>query len=81
MVQGTRGMPKAPEVLIVEGRRIFLEEAPDASRFGVATLAGKRVTKIVEKPQSPETNQAVTGAYIYDASVFDIIKGLERSAS
>ena len=38
------------------------------------------MVEIVEKPSEPKSNWAVTGAYCYDASVFEIIKTLEPSA-
>ena len=46
----------------------------------MATVDGDRVTKIIEKPVVPETKLAVTGCYMYDARVFDIIGELEPSA-
>lgn len=61
------------------GARIFLKEVDDPQRFGVASLDGTTVTMIVEKPESPETNYAVTGAYIYDAKVYDFIRDLKPS--
>ncbi len=63
----------------ISGARIFLKEVPDPERFGVATLDGRRVVKIIEKPEKPETNYAVTGTYVYDANVYDFIRELERS--
>ena len=62
------------------GAKIFLKEVPDPERFGVATLKGKKVVKIVEKPKVPETNFVTTGIYQYDSTVFDIIKKLKPSA-
>lgn len=62
-----------------KGARIFLKEVPDPSRFGVASLNGTTVTRIVEKPEQPETNYAVTGAYIYDENVYAFIRDLEPS--
>ncbi len=63
-----------------QGAVIFLKEVNDAKRFGVATLDDKMtVKKIVEKPQNPQSNYAVTGLYIYDNKVFDIIRTLKRS--
>ena len=61
------------------GAKILLKEVEDPERFGVATLDGDRVTKIVEKPQQPETNLAVIGVYMYDERVWDIIGDLEPS--
>ena len=63
-----------------KGARIFLKKVPDAERFGVAELNGKKVLKIIEKPAKPPTPYAVTGLYQYDAEVFKIIKRLKPSA-
>ena len=62
------------------GALILLKEVDDPERFGVATLDGDRVTGIVEKPVQPPTRLAVTGCYMYDAEVFEVIRGLEPSA-
>jgi glucose-1-phosphate thymidylyltransferase len=62
------------------GARILLKHVEDARRFGVATVDGDRITKIEEKPASPETDLAVTGCYMYDGRVFDIISTLRPSA-
>lgn len=61
------------------GAKIFLKEVPDAHRFGVAELKGKKVIGIEEKPKEPKSNFAVTGLYIYDYEVFDAIKTLKPS--
>jgi len=61
------------------GAKIFLKEVDDPERFGVASLEGNKVVKIVEKPKEPESNYAVVGIYMYDNTVFDIIKTLEPS--
>lgn len=62
-----------------KGAKIFLKEVSDAYRFGVAELKGKKVVGIEEKPKVPKTNFAVTGLYIYDSDVFNIIKNLKPS--
>jgi len=62
------------------GAMILLKKVSDAHRFGVATVDGKRIAKITEKPKKPESNLAVTGIYFYDKRVFEIIDGLEPSA-
>jgi glucose-1-phosphate thymidylyltransferase len=61
------------------GAKIFLKEVPDAHRFGVVEIKGARILSIEEKPKLPKSNLAVTGLYIYDADVFDIIKTLKPS--
>lgn len=61
------------------GGHIFLKEVNDPERFGVAELDGNKVLEIIEKPKIPKTNFAVTGIYIYDKRVFDIIKNLKPS--
>ena len=61
------------------GAHILLKEVHDPQRYGVATVEGDRIVKIVEKPKNPESNFAVTGVYMYDADVFGIIKSLKPS--
>lgn len=61
------------------GARILLKEVPDAERFGVAEMKGDRIIGIEEKPSNPKSNYAVTGIYMYDASVFEKIKVLKPS--
>jgi len=62
-----------------KGAHILLKEVPDAERFGVAEIANGNVVSIEEKPQHPRSNYAVTGIYMYDASVFEKIKTLVPS--
>jgi glucose-1-phosphate thymidylyltransferase len=61
------------------GAKIFLKEVTNAQRFGVAELKKDHVISIMEKPQSPKSNYAVTGLYLYDAQVFSIIRTLKPS--
>jgi glucose-1-phosphate thymidylyltransferase len=61
------------------GAKIFLKAVPDAHRFGVAELGNERVLSIEEKPKQPKSDYAVTGLYLYDPEVFDIIKTLTPS--
>lgn len=63
------------------GAMIFLKEVTDPERFGVAETDGfGRVLSIEEKPSAPKSNLAVTGLYVYDASVFEVIPILKPSA-
>jgi glucose-1-phosphate thymidylyltransferase len=61
------------------GARILLKEVPDAERFGVAELAGDKIVGIEEKPAHPKSRFAVTGIYMYDATVFEKIRTLVPS--
>lgn len=61
------------------GARILLKEVSDPNRYGVAELKGDRIIGIEEKPQCPKSNYCVTGIYMYDSRVFDIIKTLKPS--
>ena len=61
------------------GAHILLKEVQDAERFGVAEVSGGRVVGIEEKPKRPKSNLAVTGIYMYDATVFDKIRTLVPS--
>ncbi len=63
-----------------DGARILLKEVEDPERFGVAELAGDRVTGIEEKPRAPRSRFAVTGIYLFDHRVFDFIGDLRPSA-
>ena len=62
------------------GARILLKQVPNPERFGVAQVSGDKIIAIEEKPEKPKSDYAIIGIYFYDASVFDIIRGLEPSA-
>jgi len=62
-----------------KGGRILLKEVEDPERFGVVSLEGRKILSIEEKPKKPKSHLAVTGVYMYDQQVFDIIKTLKPS--
>lgn len=62
------------------GAKILLKEVPDPERFGVAEMVDGRILSIEEKPNQPKSNYAVTGIYMFDGTVFEKIKRLDRSA-
>ncbi len=62
-----------------QGAMLLLKSVEDPERFGVATVGQDRIVGIVEKPPQPDGNLAVTGCYMYDARVFDVIRGLSPS--
>jgi glucose-1-phosphate thymidylyltransferase len=64
------------------GGRIVLshvEEGEHLRHLGVAAMDGDHVLEIVEKPESPPSRFAVTGAYFYDAQVWEVLPTLEPS--
>lgn len=62
------------------GAKILIQEVSDPQRFGVPEIEGTRIISIEEKPQLPKSNYAVTGIYMFDSNVFEIIKTLKPSA-
>ena len=56
------------------GAKIILKEVPDPQRFGVPVFERDTIVRIEEKPKNPQSRYAVTGIYLYDNQVFDIIK-------
>ena len=65
------------------GARVVLAQIEDPAHLahlGVPELVDGRVVRILEKPDDPPSNYAVTGVYFYEASVFDVLPSLERSA-
>ncbi len=61
------------------GAKVLLKEVPDPERFGVPVLEDDKVVRIEEKPKEPKSPYAVTGIYMYDNRVFDIITTLKPS--
>ena len=61
------------------GARVLLKQVDDPERFGVANFNGNKIVSIEEKPEHPKSNFAVVGVYIYDSSVFEIIRTIEPS--
>ena len=65
------------------GARIVLSKVREPEHLrhlGVAELDGDKVVRIVEKPEQPPSEYAVTGLYFYDASVFEYLPSLSPSA-
>src|SRR5205823_15056920 len=64
------------------GARILLapvEEPEHLRHLGVPELEGDRVLRIVEKPDRPPSDYAVTGVYFYDGAVWDVLPTLRPS--
>ncbi len=61
------------------GAKLLLKEVDDPRRFGVARIDDGRLVEIIEKPAVPPGRLAVTGIYMYDQAVFEIVNSLSRS--
>lgn len=61
------------------GAKILLKEVPDPQRFGVPEINGEKIVGIEEKPLIPRSKLAVIGIYMYDPTVFNIIRTLKPS--
>lgn len=62
-----------------KGAKILIKDVHDPERYGVAELSGGHILSIEEKPKLPKSSYAVTGVYMYDNNVFNIIKTLKPS--
>lgn len=65
-----------------KGAKILLKQVShdDARRFGVADVKDGKIIGIEEKPSHPRSDLIVTGCYMYDSRVFDLIATLTPSA-
>lgn len=65
------------------GARVLIKQIRNrilGSQYAVASFSEGRLAEIVEKPEDPETDTVVTGCYMYDNGVFDVIETLGPSA-
>lgn len=63
-----------------QGARILLKEVEHPEQYGVPTFDDQgKIIQITEKPQTPSTRYAVTGIYLYDNRVFEILQTLKPS--
>jgi len=63
---------------VEDGSAISVAQSEMASKYGVVSLDGDKVTNIVEKPTSTQERVVSTGAYRLNSSVFEL---LEKEAS
>lgn len=59
---------------------VFLKKVRDPRRYGVPSFgADGRIAAVEEKPVRPRSDYGVTGIYLYDRSVFDVIRSIRPS--
>lgn len=63
------------------GATCFAYHVQDPERYGVAVLDTEgRVVRLIEKPEVPPSNWALTGLYFYDPDVVQVAESLKPSA-
>ncbi|MGH4123598.1 MAG: sugar phosphate nucleotidyltransferase [Clostridium sp.] len=63
-----------------QGAELLLKKVPDPERYGIAEIENGRIISIEEKPKNPKGDCCVTGIYMYDNRVFQVIKELKPSS-
>jgi glucose-1-phosphate thymidylyltransferase len=73
-IENFLAQPSGARVLLAR-----LDEPEHLRHLGVAELDGDRIRHIVEKPEQPPSDLAVTGAYLYDGAVWEVLPSLRPS--
>jgi glucose-1-phosphate thymidylyltransferase len=58
---------------------IFVSQVTNPKDYGVAYFKQKKLIKIVEKPNNPKSNFAVTGLYIYNKNILKVMDQVKPS--
>jgi glucose-1-phosphate thymidylyltransferase len=59
---------------------LVLSKVKDPERFGVPEIQKGRIVRVEEKPKKPRSQYAVTGIYLYDASIWEAVHHIKPSA-
>ena len=66
-------------VKIKKGAKVVLHKVSNPEKFGVATVKGKKILSLKEKPKNSKSNLAVTGLYFFDNKVVKFANKLKPS--
>lgn len=66
-------------VKIKKGAKVVLHKVANPEKFGVATVKGKKILSIKEKPKNSKSDLAVTGLYFFDNKVIKFAEKLKPS--
>lgn len=58
---------------------LVLSKVNDPQRFGVPEIKDNKIIGVVEKPENPKSDFAVTGIYLYDSSIFEAVNNIKPS--
>ena len=58
---------------------LALTKVSNPTQFGIAEISGDRIVSLVEKPNAPKSNLAITGAYFLSPKIFPMIDQLSPS--
>ena len=66
-------------VKIKKGAKVVLHKVANPEKYGVATVKGKKILSIKEKPKNTKSDLAVTGLYFFDNKVVKFANKLKPS--
>ena len=66
-------------VKIKKGAKVVLHKVANPEKFGVASVKGKKILSIKEKPKNSKSDLAVTGLYFFDNKVVKFANKLKPS--
>ncbi len=58
---------------------IFLSEVNNPQDYGIAYLKKNKIDNIIEKPKNFKSNLAITGLYVYNKNIFNLLKKIKPS--
>ncbi|MFH2232024.1 MAG: glucose-1-phosphate thymidylyltransferase [Patescibacteria group bacterium] len=59
---------------------LALSKVKEPQRFGVPEIQNGRITRVIEKPENPPCDMAVTGIYVYSPKIFEAVCAIQPSA-